>query len=64
MFKIDVIGLGSMGKNHARVCSEIEDINLVGVSDVNKSSVNNIAKRFGTKLFVDYKKIFHLFICA
>jgi len=33
MLKIGVIGLGSMGKNHARVCSEIENVDLVGVAD-------------------------------
>lgn len=57
MLKIGVIGLGSMGKNHARVCSEIDNIELVGVSDINQETVNHIANKFGTKPFTNYKEI-------
>jgi len=57
MLKIGVIGLGSMGKNHARVCSEIENVDLVGVADVDKETVKNIAKKFDTKAFFDYKEL-------
>ena len=34
-----IFGLGSMGKNHARVCSEVENVELVGVSDTDKKTV-------------------------
>ena len=57
MLKIGVIGLGSMGKNHARVCSEIEGVDLVGVADVDKETSKNIAKRFNTKAFFDYREL-------
>jgi len=57
MLKIGVIGLGSMGKNHARVCSEIKNIELVGVSDINESATTNIAERVKTKAFYDYKEL-------
>ena len=57
MLKIGVIGLGSMGKNHARVCSEIENVDLVGVADVDKETAKNIAKRFDTKAFFDYREL-------
>jgi len=57
MLRIGVIGLGSMGKNHARVCSEIENIELVGISDVNQETVNNISEKFGTKPFTNYKEL-------
>lgn len=57
MLKIGVIGIGSMGKNHARVCSEIEEVKLVGVSDTEKTLAENIAGRFDTKAFVNYKKL-------
>ena len=53
--RVGVIGVGSMGQNHARVYSEI--CNLVGVSDVNENQVNNVAKRFGIKSFTDYKEL-------
>jgi len=57
MLKIGVIGTGSMGKNHARVCSELPDIELVGIADKNKKTVENISKRFGVSAFTDYKKL-------
>ena len=57
MLKVGVIGLGSMGKNHARVCSEIENIELVGVSDIDKDAANVIAERFNIKNFVDYHEL-------
>lgn len=57
MLKIGVIGLGSMGKNHARVCSEIENVELVGVSDINENTSRNIAERVKTKPFYNYKEL-------
>lgn len=35
MLKVGVIGLGAMGKNHARVYSELPDAELVGIADAN-----------------------------
>jgi len=57
MLRIGVIGLGSMGKNHARVCSEIENIELVGVSDIDQENVNKISNKFGTLGFTNYKEL-------
>tara|TARA_B100001250_G_scaffold213427_1_gene183081 strand:- start:35692 stop:36657 length:966 start_codon:yes stop_codon:yes gene_type:complete len=44
-----VIGVGSMGQNHARVYSEIS--NLVGISDPDENQGKMIADRFGIKYF-------------
>lgn len=52
-----VIGLGSMGKNHARVCSEINTIQLTGVSDIDPITVKAIADRFHTKSFTSHKEM-------
>jgi len=60
MLKIGVVGLGSMGKNHARVCSEIKDIDLVGVSDISRDVSESIAGRFNTRSFLDYKELLPL----
>ena len=57
MLRVGVIGLGSMGKNHARVCSEIDGIKLTAVSDIDKDISKNIAKRFRTKSYTDYKQL-------
>ena len=42
--RVGVIGVGSMGKNHVRVYSEIAE--LVGVTDVMKDSAKSVADRF------------------
>ncbi len=57
MLRIGVIGSGSMGKNHVRVCSENENIKLVGVVDKDKKLAENIAKNFEIESFFDYKEI-------
>ena len=57
MLHMGVIGLGSMGKNHARVCSEINTIQLTGVSDIDPITVKAIADRFHTKSFTTHKEM-------
>ena len=37
--KVGVIGVGSMGKNHARIYSEMEGVELVGVVDTDEKDV-------------------------
>ncbi|MFC7231449.1 Gfo/Idh/MocA family oxidoreductase [Saliphagus sp. GCM10025308] len=43
-----VIGVGSMGENHARVYSECRDVDLVGVSDLDEALAETVAARYGT----------------
>jgi UDP-N-acetylglucosamine 3-dehydrogenase len=57
MLRIGVIGTGSMGKNHARVCTEVEHVELVGIADTDKKAANTIAQRFDVKPFYDYKEL-------
>ncbi|MCU0850990.1 MAG: Gfo/Idh/MocA family oxidoreductase [Candidatus Thermoplasmatota archaeon] len=57
MLQIGVIGLGSMGKNHARVCSEINTIRLAGISDIDITTVNALSDRFHTKSYQNHKEM-------
>ena len=57
MIKIGVIGTGSMGKNHARVCSELDHVKLVGIADVNIETAKKVAEKVDTKAFFDYKEL-------
>lgn len=50
MIKAAVIGVGSIGQNHARVYRELPDVKLVAVSDNDEET----AKRVGNRLAVDY----------
>ncbi len=45
-----VIGVGSMGRHHARVYSELTDVDLVGVSDVDDAQASRVAAEFGTEV--------------
>jgi len=47
--KVGVIGVGSMGANHARVYSEIAD--LVGVCDAREEVSKEVAGRFKTRAY-------------
>ena len=57
MIKIGVIGTGSMGKNHARVCSELNDVELVGICDVDKNTAKVVAERFHTDAYLTYQEL-------
>ena len=57
MLKIGVIGFGSMGKNHVRVCTELETVELFGVADTDKITAKKVAEKFGTKAFLDYREL-------
>lgn len=54
---VAVIGTGSMGKNHARVYSEMEDVNLIAVCDSNEASAKEAAKKYNAKAYSDYKEM-------
>jgi UDP-N-acetylglucosamine 3-dehydrogenase len=52
--KAGVIGVGAMGKNHARLYSELPGVNLIGVTDANRALATSIAQDYGCKPFVHY----------
>ena len=54
--KAAVIGVGNMGRHHARIYSNLEGVELVAVSDVNKKA-EEIAKSYGCKFYLDYNKM-------
>ena len=55
--RVAVIGVGSMGRNHARVFSDMEDVDLVAVSDSDPETLETIAARYHSKPYADYKKL-------
>ncbi|RAW45627.1 gfo/Idh/MocA family oxidoreductase [Halorubrum sp. 48-1-W] len=48
---VGVIGVGSMGGNHARVYAELPDANLVGIADANVDRAEEVAGEFGTTAY-------------
>jgi predicted dehydrogenase len=57
--KVGLIGLGSMGKNHARIAAALNGINLIGIADINAGS-HSLAQDLGVPAFTDYKELFPL----
>jgi predicted dehydrogenase len=55
--KVAVIGTGSMGKNHARVYSELPEAQLVAVSDVDAKQAEATAGKFGAHAYIDYREM-------
>jgi UDP-N-acetylglucosamine 3-dehydrogenase len=57
MIKVGVIGLGAMGRNHIRVYSELPDVELAGIADVDHGLAQSLAKKYRTTPFSDYKEL-------
>jgi len=57
MLKVGVIGVGAMGRQHARVYSELLDVELVGVADIDRESARKVARSYKTKDFSDYQNL-------
>ena len=55
-----VIGVGYLGKHHARIYSSLEGVELVGVVDESEEARDAIAAEYGTKAYADYKEVFDL----
>jgi predicted dehydrogenase len=47
--RVAVAGVGGFGKNHARVWSAMEGVELAGIVDENKDRAAQVAAEFGTK---------------
>ncbi len=57
MIRVGVIGAGAMGKNHIRIYSEMTNVELAGISDIDKDLVEELAQEYNTKSFTDYNEL-------
>lgn len=49
-----VIGAGSMGRNHCRVYTEMDDVELVAVADADSASLARVSQRHHVRTYTDY----------
>jgi len=49
--KVGVLGVGALGRHHARLYQQIETAELVGVFDVNEENAHRVAEEVGTHVF-------------
>ncbi|MBZ0280912.1 MAG: Gfo/Idh/MocA family oxidoreductase [Anaerolineae bacterium] len=57
MLKAAVIGVGSIGQNHARVYREMDGVDLVGVVDSSPQTAARIGARLNVPHYTDYKAL-------
>lgn len=55
--RIAVIGVGHLGRHHARILAAMPDVQLVGVADVNAARGAEIAQQYGTRAFTDWHDV-------
>lgn len=61
--RVAVIGVGHMGRHHARIYSELEECDLVAVVDRDSERANQIAEKFGCRALTEPDSILDL-VCA
>ncbi len=52
--RVGVVGVGYLGKFHAEKYARMDDVELVGVVDIDRTQAQAIADRFSTRAFADY----------
>lgn len=57
MLNVGVIGVGSMGRNHARVYAELPDVNLAALADTSPDTVQSIARTYKAAPYTDYREM-------
>src|SRR5216684_1724636 len=55
-----VIGVGHLGKEHARILAGLPEVELVGVADVNADQAHTVARRLGTTAYHEYWPLLNL----
>ena len=57
MIKTAVIGVGSMGRNHARIYAELDKSDFVAIADRNWDVAQKVARIYGVKAYADYREM-------
>lgn len=57
MLKAAVIGVGSMGKNHARIYNAMPDVELVAVTDLHEETAQQVGRLYGVPTYTDFEQM-------
>ncbi|OYW20849.1 MAG: hypothetical protein B7Z55_06695 [Planctomycetales bacterium 12-60-4] len=55
--KVGVIGVGALGRHHARILSEMDGVELVAVADAHAERGREIAAKHGARWVSDYRQL-------
>jgi len=56
--RVAVVGVGYLGEHHARIYSSMNDVELIGVADENRERADDIANKYETRPFYNYRELF------
>ncbi|MBI2668811.1 Gfo/Idh/MocA family oxidoreductase [Candidatus Woesearchaeota archaeon] len=57
MLKVGVIGVGSMGQNHARIYFHSDNAVLTAVADPFQEQIQKVARKYNAKAYLDYREM-------
>ena len=55
--RVAVIGVGALGRHHARILSEMNHVELVAVADSQSERGNEVATKHNTRWVADYREL-------
>lgn len=55
--KVGVVGVGYLGRYHAEKYASMKEADLVGVVDIDQKRAYEMAQKYGTKAYTDYKDL-------
>jgi predicted dehydrogenase len=55
--RVAVIGVGYLGQHHARIFSELQDVELFGVVDTDRERAETVAQKYRSQAFPNYKDV-------
>jgi predicted dehydrogenase len=56
--RVAVVGVGALGQHHARILSEMENVNLVAVVDTNLDIAKSVAEKCNCAALTDFRYLF------
>ena len=62
--RLAVVGVGHLGKEHARILTSLPEVELIGVADARAEQAHDVAQRCGTRPFSDYRALLPLIDAA
>lgn len=55
--RVAVVGVGQIGKEHARIYASLPQVRLVGVADIDRGRGEAVATRYGVAYYADYRAL-------
>jgi len=55
--KVGVVGVGHLGREHARIYSELKNVDLIGVVDIDTSQAEKVAQKTGSLAYTDFTEL-------